>query len=166
MRPYNWDYCGPLLPSKVNPTLDCIILPQQLGYEVLPTMRGLLAPDRTAFLGGYFEDNSWWPERKIVTYRELVIGPGRDQFACLGLAGMDPSREAPLRSFHQRFGIDIIHCESHSMSFELRSLPPDVPAFVRELYEFCPDPVDCGWAQSLDNWEEMIRKHPSISLHW
>lgn len=166
MRPHNWEYCGPLLPSKVNPELDCTILTQERGYEVLGEMRRLLAPNRTAFLGHYFEDNIWWPERKIVTYRELVVGPGRDQFACLTLAGLDPALEPTLRSFDERFGIDIIACEANFLSFDLIRLPPDLPAFVRELYELCPNPVDGGWAQSLEIWEEMIARSKSIGLHW
>lgn len=163
---HNWTYFGPLLPSRLNPQLDCIILPEQLGREMLGPMRRLLSPDRTAFLGGYFEDNHWWPERKIVAYRELVVGPGTDQFACLSLAGMEPSREAPLRSMDERFGIDLIVCEAQSLSFDLRTLPEDLPAFVRELYEFCPDPVDLGWAQSLEIWQELIARHMSVFLHW
>ncbi|MFN8613468.1 MAG: DUF4253 domain-containing protein [Vulcanimicrobiota bacterium] len=157
---------GPLLPSKVNPSLDCIILPEGLARALLAATRDRLRPDWTAFLGGYFEDNVWWPERKIVAYRELVVGPGKDQFACLTLAGMDDSREAQLRRWDDRYGLQIICCEACSLSFELLRQPQDLDRLVEELYAFCPYPVDGGWVQSLENWRHLIEEHRQIDLHW
>ncbi|MBS2038568.1 DUF4253 domain-containing protein [bacterium] len=159
-------HVGPLLPSRVNPKLDCIILPDRQAWNLLAPTRKRLPPGWTAFLGAYFEDNYWWPERKIVAYRELVIAPGEDQFACLCLAGMESSCEARLREWDQRFGLEILCCEATSLSFQLLNRPGDPAKFVAELYSFCPDPVDSGWVQSLDNWLKMVTEHGLITLHW
>ena len=166
MRPYNREYCGPLLPSKLNPQLDCLILPATQAHAALRQLRQQLQPGQIAFMGEYFEDNIWWPERIITPYRELVVGPGSDQFDCLGLAGMDAKLVPRLRDWDRRYGIEIMLCDGRGLSFELRQLPADLPTFVRELYDFCPDPVDAGWAQSLENWEEMIATDRCVHLHW
>ncbi|AEI45119.1 DUF4253 domain-containing protein [Paenibacillus mucilaginosus] len=109
--------------------------------------------------------------RSSVWHREVVVGPGRDQFAIVEHAGTDACNYgmamedilAKLKSFDERYGIRIREASWDSVGFDLVRRPDDIPAFCAELYEFCPDVVDQG-VDSMEALEELVREDGYIVL--
>ncbi|MCA9070849.1 MAG: DUF4253 domain-containing protein [Planctomycetaceae bacterium] len=52
---------------------------------------------------------------------------------------------ARLKRWDERFGIKIVRAEHDLVELELNTLPDDLDAFVREIYQFCPDTVSQGF---------------------
>lgn len=51
-----------------------------------------------------------------------------------------------LTEWSERFDFDLVGAGHDFVALSLRTLPDDVEAFAREVYEFCPDTVDQGTA--------------------
>lgn len=161
---------GEVRPSKVNPNCPCLILPSERVIDDLRLLRSRLPPGLIAFIGDYSETNQFYPERVILAFHELVIGPGQHPLDALELVGTQNNTGVNLRQrlldWDARFGIELTEVKQRAIAFGLHRLPDDLPAFVAELYAVAPDPVDCGWAQSLEIWHEMIEAHHSVYLYW
>ncbi len=161
---------GEVRPSKVNPNCPCLILPSERVIDDLRLLRSRLPPGLIAFIGDYSETNQFYPERVILAFHELVVGPDQHPLDALELVGTQNNTGVNLRQrlldWDARFGIELTEVKQSAIAFGLHRLPDDLPAFVAELYAVAPDPVDCGWAQSLEIWQEMIEAHHSVYLYW
>lgn len=155
---------GLVAASQVNPDLPCSVTSHDKLEERLEEVRAALAPGEVAFIGAYSELPRIGAGR-VYWYREIVVGPGEDQWAIPRLAGTREVTDA-LRDLDRRFGLDIRSAERGAVGFRLDRLPDDVPALVDELYELSPDPVDIGWMQSKESWAESISETRAVYLWW
>lgn len=57
---------------------------------------------------------------------------------------------ARLSKWDQAYGLDITAVDTDRVEFVLKRLPDDLDAFVREIYQFCPDTVDQGFGCFAD----------------
>jgi hypothetical protein len=65
---------------------------------------------------------------------------------------------ARLTGWAEHFEIDLVGAGSDFVDLAFRTLPEDVEAFAREVYEFCPDTVDQGTGIAA----EMLIEHGSV----
>jgi hypothetical protein len=158
-----------VVPSRVNPALPCVVTPYQVLTERLDEVRAALPAGQVAFIGAYSEKPRIGAG-PVVWFREIVVGPGPDQFTIPVLAGTRTNTGCDLlpilRNFHERYGLDIRSAERDSVGFQLQRLPDDLPAFVDELYRISPDPVDIGWTQAPYIWVEQIAADRHVWLWW
>lgn len=60
---------------------------------------------------------------------------------------------------------DIIGADSDWLEIEFKTLPRDLPAFVEEVYEFCPDAIDQG-PGSMEGLIREIKRTNRLFLWW
>lgn len=104
---------------------------------------------------------------------EIVIAIGEDQFDTLRVAQSDAANYdmatedlvRKLQTYNSKYGIDIFHAETDTIEFRLRSVPMDLPAFCKDLYEFCPDIVDQG-VGTVEALEKEVAKSGKVYLWW
>jgi hypothetical protein len=70
-----------------------------------------------------------------------------------------------LRQWDDAYGIDIYMADTDTIQLRLKRLPPDLPAFAKEVYAFCPDIVDQG-VGSVEALEQAIRESREVYLWW
>jgi hypothetical protein len=144
------------------------VVPTDSAESVLWDLRPRLPVDHVAFVG----TTNWLGDEKH-DGSELVVGPGDSQLDILRLARSDAcnyDRDTEdlikvLSDYHSRLGIDIFHAETDTIEFELLTLPEDVLALARELYDFCPDVVDQG-VGSVEALAEAIEVTGRVYLWW
>ena len=70
-----------------------------------------------------------------------------------------------LKQWDDAYGIDIYMADTDTIRLRLKRLPPDLPAFAKEVYAFCPDIVDQGMG-SVEALEQAIRESREVYLWW
>ena len=144
------------------------IVPEAEARVMLASVRRQLMPGHIAFIGttrDLSEDH--------LNGVELVVAPGHDQFDILRLAATDAINYgmttdqiiAELQQWDSQFGIDIWQASTDTVQLDLNSLPSDVPAFSRKLYEFCPDIVDQG-VGDVEALQRSIKHERAVILWW
>ena len=139
------------------------------AFEVVQRLRKRLPAGWVAFVG----TSRWLGEQKHDGSVEVVVGPGRDQLDILRLAqsdaiNFDMDTEAlvkKLRAYAAIVPIDIWHAETDAIELDLASVPPDLPAFTKDVYAFCPDIVDQGIG-SVAELEKALAKTKRLYLWW
>lgn len=124
-----------------------IIIPEQGHKNYLLKVRDKLPTGFIAFIGT--TTNSVDAEIQEV---EMVVIETNDQIDILKVAqthglNYDITNDMiieKLRSWDEKYGIDIWHAESDTIQLKFDSLPKDPESFALEVYEFCPDLVDFG----------------------
>jgi hypothetical protein len=105
---------------------------------------------------------------------EVVVGPGQSQFDILRIARSDAVNYGletedlvtRLQQYDRDVGISLLQAETDTIVFDLLREPADWAAFARELYAFCPDIVDQGGVDSVEELERQIRKERQVLLWW
>lgn len=160
---------GPVVPSRVNPSCPCVVTPLEHAEARLDEVRRALPPGLVAFQGAG-SDVRHWVTTRIDWFQEIAVGPGDDQWAILSLAATHCTTDhvllEVLRDFDRRLGIDVRMAQRDMLLFHLKRLPDDLTAFVEELYALAPDPVDIGFTQTKEFWEEQIAGHHKVGLWW
>ena len=145
-----------------------VIVKPKRAESLLKDLRKRLGPGLIAFIG-----NSRWYGDEQPNGVELVVAPGESQFDILGIARSDAANYglntadlvARLRNYDQQFGIDIFQADLETVQFRLKTLPGDLQAFAKDLYDFCPDIVDQGCG-SVDALANEIRRQKAVFLWW
>nr|WP_253260919.1 DUF4253 domain-containing protein [Rhodanobacter glycinis] len=70
-----------------------------------------------------------------------------------------------LKQWDVAYGIDIVMADTDTIQLRLKTVPPDIHAFAKELYAFCPDIVDQG-VGSVEKLERSIRESRTVFLWW
>jgi hypothetical protein len=104
---------------------------------------------------------------------EVIVGKGTSQMDILRIAATDAINYGMqtedlvnrLRQWDAAYGIDIYMADSDTIELHLKTLPPDLHAFAKELYAFCPDIVDQGIG-TVEKLEESIRQSHDVFLWW
>lgn len=65
---------------------------------------------------------------------------------------------ARLEKWDRSLGLEVIEAGHDRVVLQFDKLPPDVPAFAAELYEFCPDLIDQGFGAIVE-LIEMSKEH-------
>jgi hypothetical protein len=137
--------------------------------DLVLRLREKLPPGWVAFVG----TSRWLGDERHARAVEVVVGPGRDQLDILRLArsngiNYEMDTEAlvkQLRAYHALVPIDIWHAETDTIELDLARVPPDVGAFAKDVYAFCPDSVDQG-VGSLAALEQEIATKKRLFLWW
>jgi hypothetical protein len=143
--------------------------PEGAARALVARVRKKLPPGWVAFVG----TSRWLGAEKHDGAVEVVVGPGRDQLDILRLAQSDAinygmATEAlvkKLRAYDASIGIDIWHAETDTIELDLARLPPDLHAFAKDLYAFCPDIVDQGIG-TVEELETAIAETKAVFLWW
>jgi hypothetical protein len=151
-----------------NPDARVVSVRAAKAPHILQTMRQELGPGLVAFVGHI--DVLADPRADGA---EVVVAKGADQFDILRVAKSDAANYdkdtedliTRLKSYDEKYGIDIFHAELDTIEFKLRTLPKDLRAFCKDLYEFCPDIVEQG-AGDLQTLEKEISRAQSVYLWW
>lgn len=64
-----------------------------------------------------------------------------------------------------KYGLIVIGCSRDWLQVEFDKLPSDIDAFVKEVYDFCPDSVDQG-VGTIDKLKEAIKEMNGVWLWW
>lgn len=141
---------------------------EKKAFELMKELRKQIAPGLVVFIGTM----RWLGDFKPHGV-ELVIGPGQSHLdivrhARTNACNYDMATEdlvKKLQLYDEQIGIDITHAETDAIRFEMSSLPTDLAAFVKDLYEFCPDLIDqgCGSEAAL---LEQIKRDRRVCLWW
>lgn len=158
--------CGPVGMATVGHQLVCLIRPQATVMADLQLVRQNLPPGWEAFIGSYSEINHYHPERRIEAFHELVVTAASSPWEVLTRVGLPEAVRDAVEQWDRRYGLRLIGAEPQALRFALLHLPEPLSEFVQELYALAPDPVDAGWAQSFEIWEELIRESGEVSLYW
>jgi hypothetical protein len=102
-----------------------------------------------------------------------VVAGANNQFDILRIAASDAVNYGKdtedlvriLRSWDERFGIDIYAAQSDTIQLKLKSVPKDMKAFANEVYEFCPDIVDQG-VGDVEKLAAEIAATKTVFLWW
>lgn len=70
-----------------------------------------------------------------------------------------------LQRWDAAFGLDLQGVGFDWLEAEFRRLPPDMLAFAREVYEFCPDVVDQG-TETVEALAQEMRRSNRLYLWW
>jgi hypothetical protein len=143
--------------------------PEEKARDLVLRLRKKLPPGWVAFVG----TSRWLGDEKHEGAVEVVVGPGRDQLDILRLAqsnaiNYEMETEAlvkKLRAYHAVVPIDIWHAETDTIELDLTSPPPDLKAFAKDVYAFCPDIVDQG-VGTVAALEREIAKSRRLYLWW
>ncbi len=75
---------------------------------------------------------------------------------------------AKLQSWNSSYGINIVGVKHDVVALTFEKLPDNLLAFAQEVYEFCPDIIDQGYASeaedSDENIEELLELHEKAHL--
>lgn len=152
-----------------NPEARSVVVPKTQSRQLLEQIRNELGPNTIAFVG----TTRWLGDEQHPDGEEIVVARGGSQFDILRVAqsdavNFDMETEdliQKLAEYNHAYGIDIFHAETDTIEFRFLKLPGDMPAFCKDLYEFCPDIVDQG-VGSVEAMEREIRKTQEVFLWW
>lgn len=164
LRPYATRDFG----REKNPAARSVVVAEEKADEVLRAVRRELGPGLIAFIGC---TNSLADPK--VEGSEVVVAEGKTQFDVLRVAASDAVNldmdtedlVKKLEEWDKKYGIDIFHAETDTIEFEFRKLPPNLRAFCRDLYKFCPDIVDQGTG-TIKELEAEIKDTKRVFLWW
>jgi hypothetical protein len=101
-----------------------------------------------------------------------ILG-GTDPYALLRVMGTNgwnynispDSIVVRLQRWDAAFGLDLQGVGFDWLEAEFRRLPPDMMAFAKEIYEFCPDVVDQG-TETVEALAKEMRRSNRLYLWW
>jgi hypothetical protein len=104
---------------------------------------------------------------------QLSILRGNDPYALLRVMGTNgwnynispDSIIVRLQQWNAAFGLDLQGVGFDWLEAEFGRLPPDMLAFAREVYEFCPDVVDQG-TDTVEALAQEMRRSNRLYLWW
>lgn len=127
-------------------------VPREASEEILLRLREpLIEKGYLPFLIEQTSDFEKKPDRIAVLKGTDPLGPL--QFCNTNAANYDIGPEevqVRIADWQRRFHCDVLGAEFDSALIHLHTLPPDMDAFARELYEFCPDLLDQGILVMVD----------------
>lgn len=135
--------------------------------KYLHQIRQCIPANFVAYIG-----TTQWITTKVSQGIEIAIGPGVSQFDIIRLANTSaPNYDLetedlirPLIQFDTEYGIDVIHAEADSLSFELVHPPSDTKRFAKELFQYCED-LSQGDLNE-DELAEALKHEKLVSLWW
>ena len=144
-----------------------VIVPQADSRNLLKAVRHELDRKAAAFIG----TTRWLGCEKHPGAVELAAGEANSQLDALRIAQSDAVNYGletedlirKLTDYDRDYGIDIFHAETDTIGFSLDELPRHMPAFCKDLYEFCPDIVDQG-VGTVEALEKEIRRTREVFL--
>jgi hypothetical protein len=151
-----------------NAAARSVVVRKNVAPELVERMRREIGPGLLAFIGC---------TRSLAdppdTGSEVVVALGDNQFDILRVAQSDAVNYdletedlvRKLQEYDSKFGIDIFHAETDTIEFKFRSVPDDLPAFCRDVYDFCPDIVDQG-VGTVEKLEGEIARTGVVFLWW
>lgn len=151
-----------------NEEARSVVVSENDAPRIVEQLRPLLGPGLLAFIGctnslaEHAEEGS-----------EVVVAVGSTQFDILRVAQSDAVNYdmetedlvRKLAQYDRDYGIDIFHAETDIIEFKLKKMPPDISAFCKDLYEFCPDIVDQGIG-TVEELEKAVAEYGHIYLWW
>jgi len=124
-----------------DPSARSVIVPKKDAERLLGQIRHQLPAGLIGFIG-----STRWLGEEQPDGVEIVVAKGASQFESLRLARcqsqtVDNTEQliAKLSEYDQAFGINILHCETGTVEFELKSLPDDMDELCRDLWNICED---------------------------
>ncbi|MBX9571398.1 MAG: DUF4253 domain-containing protein [Candidatus Obscuribacterales bacterium] len=138
-----------------------------IATRYLHQIRGSIPANFVAYIG-----TTQWITSKVSEGIEIAIGPGVSQFDIIRLANTSaPNYDLqtedlirPLIQFDTEYGIDVIHAEADSLSFELAHPPSDTKRFAKELFQYCED-LSQGDLNE-DELAEVLKHEKLVRLWW
>lgn len=152
---------------KFHNARSVLVEPAMAG-ALVDRLRKQLAPGLVAFVGtGSSLANP------PVQGTEVIVGKGASQLDIVRIAASDAINYGmgtedlirKLKQWDDAYGIDIYMADTDTIQLRLKRLPPDLPAFAKEVYAFCPDIVDQG-VGSVEALEQAIRESREVYLWW
>jgi hypothetical protein len=145
-----------------------VIVREAESENMLASVRPKLPRGFVAFIG-----TTQWLGTDSPAGIELVVAPGRDQFDIVRAARTDAVNYdmgtedivRHLKALSRYASIDILKAETDSVEFAITKMPKYLPAFSRELYEFCPDIVEQG-VGTVEALQAEIEKTKRVRLWW
>ncbi len=170
VRPYSMQDFG----REQYPDAVSVILPREgyspsrEAYQRLAEVRKKLPEGLVAFLG----TTNWLGDERHDGV-ELVIGPGESQFDILVIAASNAINYGKetgdlikqFQAYDRLCGIDILQAETDTVVIQLKHNPPDIKAFAKDVYAFCPDIVDQG-VGTVERLEELIEIIGELTFWW
>ncbi len=103
----------------------------------------------------------------------LAVVKGTDPYEFLSLVRVDGINHgleheavlARLRAWDQRFGLDYRGAGLDWVRATFKTTPPDLDAFAREVYAFCPDVVDQG-TETVEALAAEMRRSGTLYCWW
>lgn len=145
-----------------------IIIPEQDHKDSLFKIRNALPRGFLAFIGTTRNLSD-----EEIDGVELVAIETNDQFDILRAAqsnglNFDITNEmviAKLRSWDEKYGVNIWHAETDTIQLTLENLPSDLKSFANEVYKFCPDIIDQG-SGNVSDISDYLQAEKAIYLWW
>ena len=143
-----------------------VAVPREQSEPLLAVLRAALVPrGYLPFLAEMTFDFEQKPDRIAVLRTDDPLAPLRFCGTSAGNFDLSPDDIlARFRDWQRRFSFAILGAERDTVLVEFHTLPDDPDAFVRELYQFCPDLLDQGIACLIEDGLEYLPPDQRIEI--